>query len=75
MVYKNHFWPLTLHHLIAILWFEAGKFVYLFFLDGSSVRGLSEVLALLPQFKKKRKIIQSKRRIDAAEMGECLRTL
>lgn len=74
MIYKNHFWSVTLRNLISILWFELGKFFYLLFLDGSSVHGLREVISLLPQFRKKRKLVQSRRRVHPAEFSEWLHT-
>jgi GT2 family glycosyltransferase len=69
MVYKDHTWSYTLRHLFPLLWFELGKYVYLAFLDGSSVRGLSEVIRLLPKFRKKRALIKKHTRIKSREFA------
>lgn len=69
MVYKNHLWGMTFRHLPSLLWFEASKFFYLLFLDGSSIRGLLEVVRLLPKFRRKRKLTQSQRRVQSRDLS------
>jgi GT2 family glycosyltransferase len=68
-VYKDQIWSLTLPRALSILWFEAGKFVYLLFLDGSSIRGLIEAIKLLPKFRKKRALIQKRKRIQPRDLA------
>jgi len=72
MIYKNHFWPVTLRHLLAIKWFEFQKFWYLLFLDRSSLTGLGEALRFYPKMRRKRRQIQAKRRLTTREFNEWL---
>ncbi len=69
MVYKNQKWNMTLPRIFSILWFEGGKFVYLLFLDGSSLRGCMEFIRLLPKFQKKRALVQQNTRIATRELA------
>ncbi len=74
MVYKNQLWPLTLKNIVRIVWFEAGKFFYLLLLDGSSLAGLREAIALLPRFSRKRRFVQAVRRVQPKEFEQWLTT-
>lgn len=73
MLYKNHRWLLTLRHLVPILWFELGKFIYLLALDGSSIRGLYEAFCLLPHFAYKRRCVRKQRHAPARELTQWFR--
>ncbi|MBI4090907.1 MAG: glycosyltransferase family 2 protein [Candidatus Komeilibacteria bacterium] len=74
MVYKNQSWRLTIRHLMRVVWFETGKFIYLLALDGSSVRGLYEAIRLLPRFARKRRYARKQRRAQPREFPQWFHT-
>lgn len=74
MLYKNHSWLVTFRHLVPVLWFELGKFVYLLALDRSSIRGLYEAVRLLPRFAGKRRFVRKQRCAPARELMQWFRT-
>ena len=72
MVYKNQYWAVSLRKLFPILWFEVRKFVYLLFLDRSSVKGLIQAIRLLPRFRTKRHVVVQSRKLKAKEFEQWL---
>lgn len=67
MILKNHHWPLTLRYSVLILWFELQKFVYLFILDRSSVRGLMESMRFASSMLRKRAYLKRVKRLHWRE--------
>ena len=72
MVYKNHFWNLTLRHGVSIMMFELSKFFYLLALDRSSLAGIRDILRMLPRFKTKRAQVVKKIKISPQEFESLL---
>ena len=72
MIYKNHFWNVTIRHVARIILFEVAKFFYLLFVDRSSWQGFLDVLRLHRSFALKRKKVQASRRIQPSEFNQWL---
>lgn len=72
MIYKNHYWALTLKYILFILSYELAKFVYLLLVDRSSLTGLADAVRLLPVFRRKRHAVKEHRRLKAKEFSSWL---
>ncbi|MFA6603232.1 MAG: glycosyltransferase family 2 protein [Patescibacteria group bacterium] len=65
---KNEFAANYFRHWIFIKWYESVKFLYILFLEPSSLRALPEILRQLPRFLRKRRENLARAKVSAKDM-------
>jgi len=68
VILKNEFFSNLILCFPQIFWYEFKKFVYLLIFERKTLKGLVDILKLLPKVIKKRKIIKQKRKIKAKDL-------